>query len=292
MNGALWWKTLRDAKAAVGGVAVALFAVAALRVGLYPLYRDQLTDALLPESMRRFFGDISSIATPEGYYASSYFALAPLLAAIVGLIAGSAAVAGEEAAGTLDLLLAQPVRRTRLLLEKAAGIGLGVAVGVLASLLGFLIFVPWPETEVRPGPATVAHLEMAHQALLFSAVAIAGSAWLPSRAQAGLVAAGLMIATWVAAGLGASIESLAVLRDISPFGWVEYEAVLRGAWEWQPAAGDVLLTAALLALACWGFERRDIVAGPRERTGWRGFAARLRREGASEKPPLAQDLPR
>ncbi|GBD24372.1 hypothetical protein HRbin29_02050 [bacterium HR29] len=296
MRSALWWKTFRDAKASVGGVAFALFAIAALVAGLYPMYRDQLTDELFPEELRRFFGDVASIATPEGYYVSQHFAYASMLAAIVGLIAGSAAVAGEEAAGTLDLLLAQPVRRSRLLLEKAAGIGVGIAAAALGSLLGFLVLAPWVDVGLHLGPIAAAHLHMVHQAALFSAVAISGSAWLPTRAQAGLAGAAVMVAAWVAVGLGATIEALSALRDVSPFGWVDYEAVLRGdSWEWRGVVLDVVLTAALLALACWGFERRDIVAGPRETGGWRRYlvAGRIRgNETSSESPAAIREHPR
>lgn len=298
MRSALWWKTFRDARASIGGVAFALFAIAALVAGLYPMYRDQLTDELFPEELRRFFGDVASIATPEGYYVSQHFAYAPMLAAVVGLIAGSAAVAGEEAAGTLDLLLAQPVRRSRLLLEKAAGIGLGIAAAALGSLLGFLVLAPWVDIGLALGPAAAAHLHMVHQAALFSAAAIAGSAWLPTRAQAGLAGAAVMIAAWVAVGLGAAIETLSVLRDVSPFGWVDYEAVLRGdPWEWEGIVLDAVLTGALLALACWGFERRDIVGGPRETAGWRrrlpaGLVPGGPRESSGERPAAARELPR
>lgn len=266
--GAVVWKTLRDARASVLGVGLALFAIAALVAGLYPLYRDQLRDELFPEELRRFFGDIASIATPEGYYVSQHFSYAPMLVAIVGLIAGSAAVAGEEAAGTLDLLLAQPVRRAQLLLAKAAGVGVGLGVATAGSLLGFLLLLPWVPTGLEVGPLLLAHGHMLHQAALFSAVAIAGSAWLPTRAQAGLAGAAAMVASWVAVGLGAAIEPLSFLRELSPFGWVRYEAALQGMWSWQGPLLDALLVAILLVLACWGFERREVTPGLRELGPW------------------------
>lgn len=262
------WKTLRDARASVLGVGFALFTVAALVAGLYPLYRDQLRDELFPEELRRFFGDVASIATPEGYYVSQHFSYAPMLVAVVGLIAGSATVAGEEAAGTLDLLLAQPVRRAQLLLAKAAGVGIGLGMATFGSLLGFLLLLPWVPTGLEVGPLLVGHLHMLHQAALFSAVAIAGSAWLPTRAQAGLAGTAVMVASWVAFGLGAAIEPLSLLRELSPFGWVSYEAALGGAWSWRGPLLDGVLVAILLVLACWGFERREVTPGPRELGPW------------------------
>lgn len=284
MRETLWWKSFRDARASVIGVSLALFLTAVLVAGLYPLYQDQLSDELLPEELRGFFGDVASIATPEGYYVSQYFAYAPMLMALVGLIAGSAAVAGEEAAGTLDLLLAQPVRRRRVLLEKVAGIVLGLAVATVASLLAFLVLVPGVDIGVGLGILALAHVHMFHQALLFSAAAVAASAWFSSRAQAGLGGAALMVASWVALGLGATIESLSVLREVSPFGWVDYEATLQGAWSWRGPVLDLGLVAGLVALACYGFERRDILGGPREARWWRW----LRAASVAERGPTLQ----
>jgi nucleotide-binding universal stress UspA family protein len=74
----------------------------------------------LPESVRALFaGGELDVASPAGYLNSQIFALmAPLLLPIFAIGAGSAAVAGEEERGTLDLVLAHPIRRRNYVFQR------------------------------------------------------------------------------------------------------------------------------------------------------------------------------
>lgn len=265
MKGALVRKTVRDARAVTFGVSAAFFLITLLTAVSYAPFRDQLEEFELSEDLLAFFGGISSIATPEGYYVSQVFAYGALLLAVIGIVAGTAAVAGEEAAGTLDLLLAQPVRRRTVLFSKAAGILLALLAASAASLLGFLAAAPFTELGIGLDALGVAHWHMLHQAVLFSALALIGSAALPTRAQAAVVSAGAMVLLWVGAGLGAIAEPLSFFRDISPFAWTNFERAMLGSGEWRGAALDLALSAAFVLAAAAAFERRDLVAGPRER---------------------------
>jgi len=96
---------------------VGLTATIALTIAFYPSLADDqaLSDYAkdLPESLRALFvGGELDIASPAGFLNSQVFALtAPMLLLIFAIGAGSGAVAGEEERGTLDLLLAHPLRR-------------------------------------------------------------------------------------------------------------------------------------------------------------------------------------
>ena len=74
-----------------------------------------------------------------GYLGSELFSfMVPLLLLIAAVGAGARAIAGEEERGTLDLLLANPVSRRRLVLEKLAALaaelaGLGSCSGSRSS---------------------------------------------------------------------------------------------------------------------------------------------------------------
>jgi ABC-2 type transport system permease protein len=73
--------------------------------------------------------------SPTGYLQGTLFALlGPLLAVMMAVAAGARAIAGDEEAGTLELLLAHPVSRTRLLLER---------FGALAAAVILLRLVVW-----------------------------------------------------------------------------------------------------------------------------------------------------
>ena len=117
----IWSKSLRDYRVAIlgwgiglallmiAGFATATPAVLAAFASLAPLFR--------------FLGDPYAMQTPEGYITFRYLeAVLPLLLSFWPILAGARMVRGEEERGTLDVLLATPQPRARLLLEKVAAL--------------------------------------------------------------------------------------------------------------------------------------------------------------------------
>src|SRR5262245_35860498 len=97
-----------------------------------------LTNAIenYPEELKAFLGGSLDFATGAGYLNGELYSLmVPLLLLVYGIGAGARGLAGEEEAGTLDLLLSHPLRRRRMLLEK-----LGAAVALLF-VLGAVVFL-------------------------------------------------------------------------------------------------------------------------------------------------------
>lgn len=87
---------------------------------------------------------MEDIASAAGYLGSSVFGIiVPLLAVIYGIATGTRAITGDEEAGYLDLLLAHPVSRTRLLLHRCAALAIGACILASLAMLAML--------AVRPG---------------------------------------------------------------------------------------------------------------------------------------------
>jgi Cu-processing system permease protein len=64
-----------------------------------------------------------------------------LLAPIVAVLTGAAAIAGEQDRGTLEMLLAQPIDRTRLLLAKYFGLFVSLTIATVAGFAPAGIFI-------------------------------------------------------------------------------------------------------------------------------------------------------
>ena len=80
------------------------------------------------------------MSTPLGYLQIELMSfMAPILVILYAVMAGSAAVAGEESRRTLDLLVTAPVSRRRIVIEKAIAMVVGT-VG-LSALLGVCLVV-------------------------------------------------------------------------------------------------------------------------------------------------------
>lgn len=144
---ALWKKTLNDSKwLLLGGMAL-MFVIHWVRVwlaGQLPLSNLKAILGLLPPIAEKISPvPLAQIATPVGRIAIAYDDPTVLLLVTVWAIArGSDAVSGEINRGTMEVLLAQPITRARLLLTQAGATILGgallAATAWLATSIGLL----------------------------------------------------------------------------------------------------------------------------------------------------------
>ncbi|MEX2420705.1 MAG: ABC transporter permease subunit, partial [Actinomycetota bacterium] len=229
----LWWT-------------LGLAALIVVTVAFYPSIRDDpaLSDYAkdLPESLRALFaGGELDIASPAGYLNSQIFALmAPLILLIFAIGAGAGAVAGEEERGTLDLLLAHPLRRRDYVHQRSLALAALVAALTIALLVTVALGSQLVDLEIGFGRLLAASVSVGLLALLFGALALAAGAIRPGRAAIA-VAAGLVVVAWLLDGLGQAVDALEPWRPLSPY----YQAIGQNPLrEGAPWAGWAILAAA------------------------------------------------
>lgn len=264
MTTELMTKSLRDNRTGIIGWGVALVGSVLLQLAVYPAIRDAAGDfeKLLdsyPEAFKALFNVEQSLASGVGYLQGEVFGfLAPLV--LLGIAIGQAAraTAGEEQSHTMDLLLANPISRTRLVLGKAAAVLAAVAI-VTASFAVVLVAgsgaaglgVPWQDL-------LAAVLASAVVALPFGATALLVGALTGRRGLAIGVSVGLALFTYLLDALSALAEGLRPWRALSPFHHAGVNEALTGDPNWLGLAGLVALTGLLVAGATAAFERREI----------------------------------
>ena len=257
-------ETLRERRRSLAWWALGLIGLVGLTVAFYPSVKDSsgLSDYArdLPESIRGLFvGGEIDITSGAGYLNSQVFAvLAPLLLLIFAIGAGGAAVAGEEERGTLDLLLAHPLRRTDFVLQRFAAMSVLVIALTTVLLVTVALTSALVDLEIGFGDLVAACGSNALLALLFGTVALATGAIWPGRGRAIALATALAVAAWMLDGLGQAVDWLDPLRPVSPF----YQAIgtdpLRDGVPWASWALLLGLSAALVGAAMQGLERRDL----------------------------------
>lgn len=93
-----------------------------LMMGFYHSFSGGNFDELLtslPKSVQGLVGNLDELKTVGGYVSQEIFAFRiPLLTLIMGISLFTGLIAGDESEGTLQTLLAQPVSRFRLIIEK------------------------------------------------------------------------------------------------------------------------------------------------------------------------------
>jgi len=281
-------KSLRDYRVAMVAIAVLNFGIALMDILIYPSYRDALGDMDLPSGFEGFLGEAESLASPEGFITAEFFAWIPLVLITLAIIAGTAALAGEEGAGTMDLLLAQPIRRWRLVVERAAGIALLLAIPALAGWPGFLLGKAFVEFELGGWALLIATLNMLPLVFLFLGIALFTSALLANRGAAAGITVGLLVLAFFVNTLASAVASLDAFRKLTPFYWSDASYVFVHGFSWLRFLGLLAPAIAFVALAAWRFERRDVSLGGRE---WKLFSLFRRRQREPEQPPARPGQP-
>jgi len=171
--------------------------------------------------------------------------------------------AGDVEQGLVDLVLARPIARQRLitrsLLVTASGTAAVVCTMSVVSALG----VAWlaPALVERPTGGTIARLgtELLLLSWSFGAIALAAAAFARRRAAAALAVGVVAIAMYLLEFLGAVWTRVEPLARVSPFDYYEGLGILTGRAD---VARDLLVlgsvTAAAVFIAYWRFSRRDL----------------------------------
>ena len=177
------------------------------------------------------------------------------------VIQGTGAVAGEEGSGTLDLLLAQPVARRDVLVQKVAATCLGSVLMVAIGAGGFFVSVPFVDINVTLREITLAMANMLPITLFFFALSLWLSAVAPSRGLASGVAIGVVTAAYFVNTLAIGVRSLESLKYASPFYYYGAGLPLVNGIAWPHVALLLGIAAAFVVLALHAFARRDVATG-------------------------------
>jgi ABC-2 type transport system permease protein len=253
----IFWKALRDLRWQVFWYGVGLALMATFVVYLYPSYSEQLKDFRIPEALKPFVGNLE-IASPDGFLSAEFFSWAPIILVIYAIMAGTSALAGEEANGTMDLLLAQPISRSRLALEKIAAFAISSCVIAGIVVLGWLTSVPFVEIDIGWDRLLLATANVVPITLFFGALAMLAGAALSDRRIATGVVTAVAVSTYFIDYLATLVQAIRPLQWASPFHYYNGRSVLAEGISWPMLAVLVGCFFVFSALTLIFFEQRDI----------------------------------
>lgn len=260
-------RMLRDRRRSIMWWLVGLLFFVAFTVSLYPSVKGQ-TDfddvmASLPAAIRAMIGFDAAVplTSPAGYlHARMFSTIAPVLLVVFGIGVGAQAIGGLEEAGQLEPLLANPVTRTRLAVERyLAGVGLLVLLtAVLAAATVGLAAAVGALDGVRMTGLLGACAAAGALALLHQSLAYAIGAGTGRRGPAVGASAAVAVGGYLVYSLLSLVDDLAPLRYATPWYWYLQRNMLAHG---VPAAAIIVpltLSVVLLALGLALFRRRDL----------------------------------
>ena len=256
-------KTLRDHWKITAAWTLGLILMGAAELWAYTFMStagpgaQQFIDAF-PESMRKMFRMEEYFSGPGFLGTELYSFMVELAFIAIGASFGAAATAGEEDRGTADVLFGLPIPRTRILLSKM--LALVVAeVGVGAAFVAFLwATMPLANMQASITNVAITTMNCALLGMFCAGCAYALGAFTGKRGLALGAAIAVAIVSFVVYSLAPMVDALDTVVNFVPWQWTMGSDPLRtGA---DPAHLLLLsgTTAALFAIAVFGFRRRDI----------------------------------
>ncbi|NNH71214.1 ABC transporter permease subunit [Nocardia uniformis] len=259
MTRSVFTQTLEEQRRGLIGWSIALFAVPMIYVPSYSTFKEQGTldnikgggiyDAL-------GMGDVGGAAA--GYLHSTMFALMGPLLMVIFAITFAGRSASQEESGTLDLLLAQPISRTGLLLQRFAALAAQTAIVTTIFGLSVLVGAQSANMEIPAGNILAAAAGVGLLALTVGGVTLLVGAATGRRTLTLGVAALVAAAGYLANNLGAMSDGAGWLRKLSPFYYAIGDSPLMNGWNIGYLGVLVVLIAAAVGVALALFDRRDL----------------------------------
>lgn len=268
MIATLLWE-LRQRRFAIFWWTVGSVIVAGAILLLYPSIRDQahqLNQVInqLPSGLRGLKTGADSgtvdVADPAAFLNSQlFYATLPILWIILAISRGSAVLGRDEQNHTLELLLARPVSRGRLLLAKALSLVVEFIVVGGATLVAVILLSPLFDLHIATRYLALATAYTAAFSLSFGLIAFAlQAASNATRRIATAVAVLVGFGGYLVASLSGLTHWLENPAKFVPYHYFEPEKILQG----QSARGLEIYLASVLVVTVLvsyiGFRRRDI----------------------------------
>lgn len=262
----LWLKVLHDQWRLLLGMSILAGSLAGMYLAFYPSIgmaeeMQALLDSLPPAFTALFASQGLDLSTPEGFLNMELFSfLGPIFVMIYAATSGAGATAGEEERGTLDLLLANPIPRWRVVVEKAVAMVFGLAVLSAAMELGVVLVSVAMQIGIDAGKVAAALISNGLLGLSLGGVALLIGSLTGRRTLAIGATMTLAVASFFVNGLAPLVDWLAAWRPWSLFyHFIGYDPLNNGL---DPMHASVLLAVALVgtAGAALAFEHRDMVA--------------------------------
>ncbi len=264
-----WYEMGKRRNAIIGwGIGMALYVLYVMY--LYPSVGEQYGDMLgtlnVDSPLFQVFGDLTAMTTFRGFFNLYVMDYVPLILAIYAIVNGTGALAGEEEAGTLELLLSLPLSRWQIVLMKALAMMVAVFLIVLITAATAAITFLALETEFGTADVTAVDLMVAlfyswPLVMVYMMLGLFLGAFLPTRRLASMVVTVILIVSFFGNNLASLSDALETVQPLFPFHYYDGMDVLAGQVDASSLLALFGAVVTFLILAVIAFQRRNVTVG-------------------------------
>lgn len=256
---------LRSMRRAIAWWSVGLAALVAATDVFWPIFKGSsgITDALnhLPPGVLTAFG-LQDFGSPAGYLrANLYEIVVPILLVAVAVTLVGGQTASEEAAGRLELYLAQPVRRWAVFLGRAVAALIGLVAVTLVLAVVQVAMDAVVDLSIDLGDLLSTIVLCAFAGAFYGSIAFAIACARPRPSVVMGAGIELAVLSYLVVALFSFSSVLAPWSQLSPWNWAfAGNPLQRGTdiWRYAALAAPSIL---FVLLGLRAVSRRDITAG-------------------------------
>ena len=250
-------KTARDRWLgwAIAAVSISLFLLFGMSV-----YReiDLSVYTSLPEAFRSLIGIGDDIDVGGLAINVMFGTWGALVVAVIALVMGAAAIAGEERDGTMDMLLSNPKSRTFVLLSKTGALVMLAALATVALWIPVHPMAAFLGVEIGGLDVEALTLHLFVNAVFYGLLATAIGAMTGNKGTATGVTTAVMVLSFFAVGFLPLVEGGEGVRKVLPWYYFDGSDPVNNGVAWGHVALLVSASVFFLVVSIIGFNRRDL----------------------------------
>jgi ABC-2 type transport system permease protein len=227
---------------------------------MFASVKDTLVDFmdLMPPELVAMVGGVD-MTTPEGWISGEMFSImAPAAVIYVAIASGARAFAGEMEARSVGLLMANPVSRRRIGVEKTVAMLIHVGLASLLMATGIWLGILIGDLPIPAANLVATTLHMALLCAATGGLAMLVAVVTGRRMLGLLLAAGAAFVAYLVSWLVPLVGSLEPLAGLSPWYHFNGSDPLANGADWPSLLILAVLTLLTLGASIVAFERRDL----------------------------------
>lgn len=259
----VFMRTLQDKRMFIIGWFIGFAAMAALMVAFYPsMTKDGSIDQLvetMPDAFKGLVGNLADLKEFSTYLGSQLFDIRiSLLAGIMATVLALGLSANEEETGRLRTLLALPISRTKLLLQKWLAMVVIIFVALLGNVVSILALQGTVDASIGLDKLLSLYLMTGLVITALASVTFAVAMATGKRPLAMLVGILVVAVSFILSTFSASVDWVADIEWLSVFHYFPAAEVARSGIDGNDALVLAGITLAALILAFIMFRYRDV----------------------------------
>lgn len=259
-------KTLRDLRWPTLWTGLGMAALGFYFMWLYPAIGkmfdlQEMLDKFPPALKALVGGSLIDVSTPTGFLNMELFPLMlPLILGGFAIAVASGATAGEEARGTMDVLLSEPVERWRVVTDKAIALSIATIAVSAALFVGLVAGAAVAGTSLALDRVLAGLASGTLMGLAWAGIALGLAAYSGNRGLAVGLTAALLVVTYFVNAMAPLVDVLDRIKWISPFYYYIGGDPIRNGLNIGHAAVLAAIAIAGYIVALVAFERRDLAS--------------------------------